>query len=78
MAAPDYISLQQARSALQSLYSNDAESNIEKALLESLSDGVRPVDEKGRWKPSPILLLTAVLVFALAGVFLYFSVGGRP
>lgn len=77
MAAPDYISLQQARSALHSLYRNDAESNIEKVLLESLSDRIRPVDEKGRWKPSPILLLIAVLVFALAGVFLYFSVGGR-
>lgn len=78
MTAPDYISLQQARGALQSLYRNDAESNIEKAVVESLSDGVRPVDEKGRWKPSPILLLIAVLAFALAGVFLYFSVGGRP
>lgn len=78
MAAPDYISSQQARRALQSLYRNDAESNIEKALLESLSDGIRPVDEKGRWKPSPILLLIVALVFALAGVFLYFSLGGRP
>ena len=78
MAAPEYISLQQARDALQSLYRNDTESNLEKALLESLSDGIRPVDDKGRWKPSPILLLIAILVFALAGVFLYFSVGGRP
>lgn len=78
MAAPDYISLQQVRDALRSLYRNDTESNLEKAILESLSDGIRPVDDKGRWKPSPILLLIAVLVFALAGVFLYFSVGGRP
>ena len=78
MAASSYISLQQARDALQSLYRNDTESNLEKALLESLSGGIRPVDDKGRWKPSPILLLIAVLVFALAGVFVYFSVGGRP
>ena len=78
MAASSYISLQQVRDALQSLYRNDTESNLEKALLESLSDGIRPVDDKGRWKPSPILLLIAVLVFALAGVFVYFSVGGRP
>ena len=77
MAAPDYITLQQARDALQMLYRNDTESNVEKALLESLSDGIRPVDDKGRWKPSPIFLLIAALVFALAGVFLYFSVGGR-
>ena len=78
MAAPGYISLHQVRDALQSLYRSDTESNLEKALLELLSDGIRPVDDKGRWKPSPILLLIAVLVFALAGVFLYFSVGGRP
>ncbi len=78
MAAQGYISAEQARAALQSLYRNDIESNIEKALLDSLSDGLRPVDEKGRWKPSPILILLAVVVFALIGVFLYFSIGGRP
>jgi hypothetical protein len=77
MAGSGYISLQQAREALQSLYRGDTESNLEKALLESLSDGIKPIDDKGHWKPSPILLLIAVLVFAVAGVFLYFSVGGR-
>lgn len=77
MAAQGYISAEQVRTALQSLYRSDVESNPEKALLESLSDGLKPVDDKGRWKPSPILILIAVLVFALAGVFLYFSIGGR-
>lgn len=77
MTGQGYISAEQARIALQSLYRGDPESNIEKALLESLSDSLKPVDEKGRWKPSPILILIAVLVFALAGVFLYFSAGVR-
>lgn len=77
MASQNYISAEQAREALQLLYRSDPESNLEKALLESLSDGVKPIDDKGRWKPSPILLLIAVLVFALAGVFFYFSTGGR-
>lgn len=77
MAGQEYISAEQVRTALQSLYRSDTESNLEKALLESLSDGLRPIDEKGRWKPSPILILIAALAFALAGVFLYFSVGGR-
>ena len=77
MAGQDYISAEQVREALQLLYRSDTESNLEKALLESLSDGVKPIDDKGRWKPSPILLLIAVIVFALAGVFLYFSIGGR-
>jgi hypothetical protein len=78
MAVPGYISLQQAREALQALYHGDPESNLERALFESLSDGIKPVDDKENWKPSPILLLIAALVLALAGVFLYFSVGGRP
>ena len=77
MAGQDYISAERVREALQLLYRSDTESNLEKALLKSLSDGVKPIDDKGRWKPSPILLLIAVIVFALAGVFLYFSIGGR-
>jgi hypothetical protein len=55
----------------------DIESNLQNALRESLSDELRPVDEKGRWKPSPLLVLTVVIVCALAGVFIYFSIGGR-
>lgn len=76
MASQDYISEEQVRAALQSLYRGDPESNLEKAFLELLSDGVKAIDDKARWKPSPTLLLTALLVFALAGVF-YFSIGGR-
>lgn len=77
MAGHEYISAEQVRTALQSLYRSDSESNLEKVLLDSLSDGLKPIDEKGRWKPSPILILIAALALALAGVFLYFSVGGR-
>jgi len=78
MASQGYISVEQVRTALQSLYRGDTESSVEKTLLESLSDGLKPVDDKGRWKPSPILILIAGLVFAVASVFLYFSIGGRP
>ena len=28
---------------------------LQKALLRSLADDLKPVDEKGRWKPSPLL-----------------------
>jgi hypothetical protein len=64
-------------SALRQIYRSDAESNLQNALLESLSDELRPVNEKGRWKPSPLLVLTVVLLCALVGIFIYFSVGGR-
>jgi hypothetical protein len=77
MDALGYISAEEVRQALRQIYRSDAESNLQNAILESLSDELRPVDEKGRWKPSPLLVLTAVLLCALLGIFIYFSVGGR-
>jgi hypothetical protein len=77
MDAQAYISAEEVRQALRQIYRGDAESNLQNALRESLSDELRPVDEKGRWKPSPLIVLTVVLLCALAGVFIYFSIGGR-
>ena len=77
MDALSYISAEEVRQALRQIYLSDAESNLQNALLNSLSDGLKPVDEKGRWKPSQLLVLTVVLLCALAGVFIYFSIGGR-
>ena len=77
MDALGYISVEEVRQALRQIYRSDAESNLQNALLESLSDELKPVDEKGRWRPSPLLVLTVVLLCALAGVFFYFSIGGR-
>ncbi len=77
MDAQGYISAEEVRQALRHIYSGDTESNFQNALRESLSDELRPVDEKGRWKPCPLLVLTVVLLCALAGVFIYFSIGGR-
>ena len=72
-----YISPQEVRQALRQIYRSDAEINLQSSLLESLSDELKPIDEKGRWRPSPLLILTLVLLCALLGVFVYFSVGGR-
>ena len=77
MDAQGYISAEEVRQALRKIYLADAESNLQNALRESLSDELRPIDKKGRWKPSALLVLTVVLLCALAGVFIYFSVGGR-
>ncbi len=65
------------RAALRLVYREDPESNLQKALLRVLADDLKPIDEKGRWKPSPLLLLIAVLVCALIGVFLYFTLGAH-
>ncbi len=77
MEAQGYILPDEVRQALRQIYLSDAETNLQSSLLESLSDELKPIDEKGRWKPSPLLILTFVLLCALLGVFVYFSVGGR-
>jgi hypothetical protein len=77
MGAQGYISREEVRRALRQIYRADAETNLQSSLLETLSDELKPVDEKSRWKPSPLLVLTFFLFCALLGVFVYFSVGGR-
>jgi hypothetical protein len=77
MDAPGYISLHEVRQALRAIYRSDAEANLHSALLQCLSDSLKPVDEKGRSKPSPLLVLLVSLLCALIAVFLYFSIGGR-
>jgi hypothetical protein len=77
MDALGYISAEEVRQALRQIYRSDTESNLQNAFLESLSDELKPIDEKGRWKPNPLLVLTVVLLCALVGIFVYFSVGGR-
>ena len=77
MDTQGYISPQEVRLALRQIYLSDAEANLQRSLLEFFSDELKPIDEKGHWKPSPLLILTLVLLCALLGVFVYFSVGGR-
>jgi hypothetical protein len=77
MDAEDYISPEKMRRALRSIYRSDSESNLQKALLTSLSNDLKPIDEQGRWKPSSLLVLLLFLLCALAGVFLYFSIGAH-
>jgi hypothetical protein len=77
MDSQGYISPQEVRQALRQIYRSDAEINLQSSLLESLSDELKPINEKGRWRPSPLLTLTFVLLCALLGIFVYFSVGGR-
>jgi hypothetical protein len=71
------ISTEDVREALQQIYRNDSESNLQTALLESFSDELKPIDAKGRRRPSPLLVLFFLLLCALTGVFIYFSIGGH-
>lgn len=69
-------SMEQARWALRQLYRCDPESNLGATVSRFLSDPLRPVDERGRQKLNPLLFLLIGLLCALAGVFLYFCLGG--
>ena len=77
MDAQGYVSVEEVRQALRQIYRSDLESNLQTAFLQSISDELKPIDERGRWKLSPVLVLLFVLLCALAGVFLYFSLGER-
>ena len=75
MNAAGYITPEEARVALRKLHSADAETNPELALRAALADDLKPVDARGGWKPSSLVILVGVIVVALLGVFLYFSLG---
>jgi hypothetical protein len=75
MDAAGYVTPEEVRLALRKLHFEDIETNPEKALRSALADDLKPVDARGRWKPSSLVILVSFLICALLGVFLYFSLG---
>ena len=78
MDTQGHVSVEEVRIALRSVYADDPETNLEKALHRSLADDLKPLDDKGRWRPNPLWNLVSGVVCALVGVFVYFTFGGRP
>ena len=72
-----YVTSTEMRQALRTVYQQDGETNLHRALLHALADDLRPIDENGRWRPNTLIVLVAVLLIALLGIFLYFSIGAR-
>jgi hypothetical protein len=77
MKPQGYVTFAEMRRTLRRIYREDGETNLHKALLLALTDDLRPIDQKGRWRPNNLLVLLAVLAIALLGIFLYFSIGVR-
>jgi len=75
MDSAGHVTSEEVRLALRKLHSEDTETNPENALRAALADDLKPVDARGRWKPSSLVILVGAIVFALLGVFLYFSLG---
>ena len=72
-----YVTSTEMRQALRTVYQKDGETNLQKAFLHALADDLRPSGENGRWRPHTLIVLAAVLLIALLGIFLYFSIGSR-
>ena len=77
MEPQGYVTFAEMRRALRRIYREDGETNLHKALLLALADDLRPIDQKGRWRPNNLLLLVAVVLIALLSISLYFSIGAR-
>ncbi len=77
MPTERYVSNDDVRQVLATIYRADQETNLSASFARALSDPLRPIDLKGRWKPNPAWILLVVVFCALVGIFLYFSLGGR-
>ena len=76
MDAQGRVTVEEVHKAMLEVYGQDREANLQKALLHALRDDLKPVNDKGRWKANPLLVLVAFLLIAVVGIFLYFSRSG--
>ena len=67
------VDVDNTREELRKLYVSDPEKSLVRTIVRGLADPVKPQNDKGRFRPHPVMvwLLAATLVAATA--FLYFS-----
>ena len=76
MDAKGRVTVEEVHKAMLEVYGQDPEANLQKSLFHALRDDLKPVNDKGRWKVNPLLVLVALLLVAVMGIFLYFSRSG--
>lgn len=69
-----YVRLADTRRALRLLYREDPESSVKRTLLRLFEDELTPIDTRGRWRPSKLLIILAGAGLTVASVFAYFSI----
>lgn len=69
-----YVSLADVRRALRLLYREDPESSVKRSLLRLFGDELTPINTRGKWRPSRLLIILAGVGLTAAGVFVYFSI----
>ena len=73
MDAQGRVTVEEVLKAMLVVYSEDRETNLQKSLFHALRDDLKPVNDKGRWKANPLLVLGGFLLIAAFAIFLYFS-----
>jgi hypothetical protein len=61
------------RNRLREACSPGAEDSLVRRIVRRLTDPIRPVTERGRWRPHPMLLLWGGTALLAAGIFFYWS-----
>jgi len=69
-----HVTLADVQRALHLLYREDPESGVKRSLLRLFEDELTPIDTRGRWRPSKLLVILAGVGLTAASVFLYFSI----
>ncbi len=77
MAADQFLTTEDARQLLRRAYRSDGEINLKAILSQVASDPIKPVSEKGRLRPSILVVVGSIMLFLLIASFVYFSFGGQ-
>jgi hypothetical protein len=72
-----YVTIAETRKAIRKVYKQDGEINLPELMRRALADDLKPVDDKGHWKPSSLLIIVGAIVIALISIFAYFSIGAH-
>ncbi len=75
MNTRSYVTISETRAALRAIYRTDPEIDIMIAFMRTFQDDLTPMDSKGQWRPSRLVVLVGATLCVAAGVFVYFSFG---
>jgi len=77
MADEQFLTIVDAREMLRRAYRSDGEINLRAILSRVASDPIKPVSEKGRMRPSMLVVVGIIMLLLLTASFVYFSFGGQ-
>ena len=64
---------QEMSERLRTFYDQDPEADLAARIKRFIADPLRPQDEKGRFRPNPLLVLLLTFLITAIGTFFYFS-----